>query len=159
MADGGRGVGNGVPPPPSPPPALLPRPSGAFLQLSCLQEAATAAVASRNLVTSLIPSLRRRLTASFLEPPGRQQNQGSKGAGYCNAQFLPRALRYAATVPISRTVPSSMRVQSKQKHVVHASACREFWPYSRRCSIREQRPRTQERTCLEQGDDFFGQPV
>lgn len=41
--------------------------------VSRLQEAAAAvavAVASRNLVTSFIPSLRRRLTASFLEPPG-----------------------------------------------------------------------------------------
>ena len=37
---------------------------------SRLPEAAAAAVASRNLVTSFIPSLRRRLTMSLLGPPG-----------------------------------------------------------------------------------------
>lgn len=39
---------------------------------SRLQETAAAAVASRNLVTSFIPSLRRRLTLSFFAPPGRE---------------------------------------------------------------------------------------
>lgn len=47
---------------------------------SRLQEAVAAAVASRNLVTSFIPSLRRLLTASFLEPPEGQGGMCQRSA-------------------------------------------------------------------------------